>query len=58
MPEAYVTMAVLTRLNLLALEQVSCRDVEPAGTRFYQLIAGDWKAIHIAATRYGIPGMR
>ena len=48
-PEAYVAIAILTRLHLLALELVSGRDVEPAVTRLHQLIASDREAIHLAA---------
>jgi len=40
---------VLTWLHLLSVEQVTCRDAEPAVNRLHQLIAGDGKAIHIAA---------
>ena len=40
---------ILTRLNLLALEKVACRDVEPAGNCLHQLIAGNREAIHVAA---------
>jgi hypothetical protein len=47
LPEAYVAMAVLTRLHLLTLEQVAGRDVKPARTRLHQLIAGDREAIHV-----------
>ena len=49
MPEAHMTMVILTRLDLLTLEQVACWDVEPAGNCLHQLIAGDGEAIHIAA---------
>ena len=48
-PEAHMAMVILTRPDLLRLEQVTCRDVEPAGTCLHQLIAGDGKTIHIAA---------
>jgi hypothetical protein len=48
-PEAYMAMVVLTRLHLLALEQVAGRDVKPAGNSLHQLIAGDREAIHVAA---------
>jgi len=48
-PEAYMAMVVLTRLHLLTLEQAAGRDVEPAGNRLYQLIAGNREAIHITA---------
>jgi len=44
-----MAIVVLTRLHLLTLEHVAGRDVEPAGNRLHQLIAGDRKAIHIAA---------
>ena len=49
MPEAHMAMVILTRLDLLTLEQVACGDVEPAGNCLHQLIAGDGEAIHIAA---------
>ena len=48
-PETNMAMVVLTRLHLLTLEQIAGRDVEPAGSRLHQLIAGDREAIHIAA---------
>ena len=48
-PEAYMAIVVLTRLYLLTLEHVAGRDVEPAGNRLHQLIAGDREAIHLAA---------
>jgi len=48
-PEAHMAMVVLTRLHLLMLEQAARLDVEPAGTRFHQLIAGDGEAIYVAA---------
>ena len=48
-PAAHMAMVVLTRLHLFTLEQVAGRDVEPAGNRLYQLIAGDREAIHVAA---------
>ena len=48
-PEAHMAMVILIRLNLLALEQVACRDVEPAGNCLHQLIAGNCEAIHVAA---------
>ena len=44
---------VLTWLHLLSVEQVTCRDAEPAVNRLHQLIAGDGKAIHIAAQASG-----
>jgi len=47
--EAHMAMVILTRLDLLMLEQVACWDVEPAGYCLHQLIAGDGEAIHIAA---------
>jgi hypothetical protein len=47
--DAHMAMVILTRPDLLRLEQVTCRDVEPAGTCLHQLIAGDGEAIHIAA---------
>ena len=47
--EAHVAIVVLTRLHLFTLEQVACRDVEPAGNRLHQLFAGDGEAIHVAA---------
>src|SRR5262249_23252118 len=52
-----MAMAVLTWLHLLTLEQVAGRDVEPAGNRLHQLIAGDREAIHVAAAGCRIPGM-
>src|SRR5262245_62065971 len=48
-PEAYMAMGVLARLHLLTLEEVAGRDVKPARTRLHQLIAGDRRAIHVAA---------
>ena len=57
-PEAHMAIVILTRLNLLALEQIACRDVEPAGTCLHQLIAGNWEAIHVAAADWWVPGMR
>jgi hypothetical protein len=57
-PEAHMAVVVLTRLRLLTLEQVAGRDVEPAGNRIYQLIAGDREAVHAAAAGQRIPGMR
>ena len=48
-PEAHMTMLILARLDLLALEQAVCRNIEPAGNRLHQLIAGDREAINIAA---------
>src|SRR6266849_11082923 len=47
--KAHMAMVILTRLDLLTLEQVACRDVEPAGNRLHQLFAGDGEAIHTAA---------
>jgi hypothetical protein len=44
-----MAMVILTGLYLLNVEQVPGRDVEPAGNCLDQLIAGDGKAIHIAA---------
>ena len=55
--EAHMAMMILTRLDLFTLEQVACRDVEPAGYCLHQLMAGDGEAIHIAATDQWIPGM-
>ena len=57
-PETNMAMVVLTRLHLLALEQIASRDVEPAGSRLHQLIAGDRKTIYVAAASRRIPGMR
>jgi hypothetical protein len=57
LPDADMAIVVLAWLDLLTLEQVACRDVEPAGTCLHQLIAGDGEAIHIAAAGYWIPGM-
>ena len=48
-PDAHMTMVILTGLYLLSVEQVTGRDVKPAGKCLHQLIAGDGKAIHIAA---------
>ena len=48
-PKAHMAMAVPTQLYLLRVEQVASRDVEPAGNRLHQLIAGDRETIHIAA---------
>ena len=56
--KAHMAMEVLTRLNLLTLEQVAGWDIEPAGNRFHQLVAGDREAVHIAAAGKRIPGMR
>jgi hypothetical protein len=53
-----MAMVILTRLNLVALEKVACRDVEPARNCLRQLIAGNRKAIHVAAADYRVPGMR
>jgi hypothetical protein len=47
--DAHMAMVILTRPDLLRLEQVTCRDIEPAGTCLHQLIAGDGETIHIAA---------
>jgi hypothetical protein len=47
--KAHMAMEVLTRLHLLTLEEVAGWDIEPAGKRFHQLIAGDREAIHIPA---------
>jgi len=57
-PEAHMTMPILARLDLLALEQAVCRNIEPAGNRLHQLIAGDREAINIAAAGKRIPRMR
>ena len=54
-PDAHMAMVILTRLHLLTVEQVPGRDIEPAGNRLHQLIAGHWKAIQIAAAGYWIP---
>ena len=56
--EAHVTMPILARPDLLTPEQAACRDIEPAGTRLHQLIAGDREAINIAAAGKRIPRMR
>jgi len=53
-----MAMLVLTWLDLLRLEQVAGRDIEPTGNRFYQLIASDWEAVHIATAGKWIPRMR
>ena len=53
-----MAVVVLTRLHLFTLEQIAGRDVEPAGNRLYQLIAGDREAIHAAAAGQRIPRMR
>ena len=58
MPEAYMAMAILTRLNLLSVKQIASGDVEPAGNCLHQLIAGDWEAIQVATTVCRVPGMR
>src|SRR5262245_6651379 len=52
-----MAMEVLARLNLLTLEQVAGRDIEPPGNRFHQLVAGDREAVHIPAADKRIPGM-
>ena len=44
-----MAVVVLTRLYLLRVEHVTGWDVEPAGNCLHQLIAGHWKAIHVAA---------
>ena len=44
--------------DLLRLEQVARRDIEPAGNCLHQFIAGDGETIHIAAARERIPRMR
>ena len=56
--KAHMAMEVLTRLNLLTLEQVAGWDIEPAGNRVHQLIAGDREAINIPAAGKRIPRMR
>ena len=56
--EAHMAMVVLTWLHLFTLEQVAGRDIEPAGNRFHQLVAGDREAVHIAAAGNRIPRMR
>ena len=48
-PDAHMAMVILTGLYLLSIEQVTRRDVKPAGNCLHQLIADDGKAIHIAA---------
>ena len=55
--DAHMAMVILTGLYLLSVEQVTGRDVKPAGNCLHQLIAGDGKAIHIAAAGKWIPGM-
>ena len=57
-PKTHMTVVILTRLHLFTLEQVAGWDVEPAGNRLYQLIAGDREAIHVAAAGQRIPRMR
>ena len=52
-----MAMVVLTWLHLFTLEQVASWDIEPAGNRLHQLVAGYREAIHIAATGKRIPGM-
>jgi len=47
--EAHVAMVVLTWLHLFTMEHVAGRNIEPAGHGFHQLVAGDRKAIRIAA---------
>ena len=47
-----MAVAVLTRLHLLALEQIAGRDVEPAGNRLYQLITGDQSMLPQQANGY------
>jgi hypothetical protein len=37
--------SLLTRLYLLTREQVACRHVQPAGTCFHQLIAGNRESV-------------
>ena len=54
-PEAYMAIVILTRLDLLTPELVTCRDVEPAVTCLHQLIACDGEAILIAAADQRIP---
>jgi hypothetical protein len=48
-----MAIEVLTRLHLLTLEQIAGWDIEPAGNRFHQLVAGDREAIHIPAAGSG-----
>ena len=48
-PDADMAIVILTGLYLLSVEQVTGREVKPAGNCLHQLIAGDGKAIHIAA---------
>ena len=43
--KAHMAMDVLARLHLLTLEQVAGWDIEPAGNRFHQLVAGDQEVI-------------
>src|SRR6516165_3245079 len=57
-PETHMAMVVLTWLHLFSLEEVAGWDIKPAGTCLHQLVAGDGKAIHIAAAGKGIPRMR
>jgi hypothetical protein len=44
-PKAHMAVMVLTWLHLFTLEQVAGRDIEPAGNRFHQLVAGDQEVI-------------
>ena len=46
-----VPIVILTRPDLLRLEQVPCRDIEPAGTCLHQLIAGDGGRSRLVGTR-------
>ena len=39
--DAHMAMVILTGLYLLSVEQVTGRDVKPAGNCLHQLIAGD-----------------
>jgi hypothetical protein len=56
--KAHMAMEVLTRLDLLTLEQIAGWDIEPTGNRVHQLIAGDREAINIPAAGKRIPRMR
>jgi hypothetical protein len=49
--DAHMAIVILTRPDLLRLEQVPCRDIEPAGTCLHQLIAGDGGRSRLAGTR-------
>ena len=57
-PDAHMTMMILTGLHLVTPKQITCREIEPAGRCLHQLIAIDRKTIHVAAAGQRIPGMR